>query len=69
MREKNLMQAVPIEMHWLFAFFKLVVVGILSDDFKTAYPEMPWKDIKQMHNIVAHKYGSFDFDVLWEVVE
>ena len=44
------------------------LVGILSDDFKTAYPEMPWKDIKQMRNIVAHKYGSFDFDLLWEVV-
>ena len=44
------------------------LVGILSDDFKTAYPEMPWKDIKQMRNIVAHKYGSFDFDILWEVV-
>lgn len=44
------------------------LVGILSDDFKSMNSEIPWKDIKQMRNIVAHKYGSFDFDVLWEVV-
>lgn len=44
------------------------LVGILSDDFKKANAEIPWKDIKQMRNIVAHKYGSFDFDILWEVV-
>ena len=44
------------------------LVGVLSDDFKAEYTEMPWKDMKQMRNIVAHKYGTFDFDILWEVV-
>lgn len=24
--------------------------------------------IKQMRNMVAHRYGSFDYDILWEVV-
>ena len=41
----------------------------LSDDFKSAYSDMPWKDIKRMRNIAAHRYGSFDIDVLWDTVE
>lgn len=42
------------------------LVGILSDEYKEQNTEMPWKDIRQMRNIVAHRYGSFDFDILWE---
>lgn len=44
------------------------LVGVLTDEFKQNHSEMPWKDIKQMRNIVAHRYGAFDFDILWEVV-
>ena len=44
------------------------LVGLLSDDFKADNPEIDWKSIKGMRNVVAHKYGSFDFDVLWETV-
>ena len=44
------------------------LVGILSDEFKKQNDNIPWRDIKQMRNIIAHKYGTFDYDVLWEVV-
>lgn len=44
------------------------LVGILSDDFKIQNSQIPWRDIKQMRNIVAHNYGSFDYDIMWEVV-
>ncbi len=44
------------------------LVGLLSDDFKKSHPDIDWRNIKAMRNIVAHKYGSFDFDVLWETV-
>ena len=44
------------------------LVGVLTDEFKEEHSEIPWKDIRQMRNVVAHKYGSFDFDVLWETV-
>jgi uncharacterized protein with HEPN domain len=42
------------------------LAGILSDEFKTQYPEIPWRDIKVMRNIMAHKYGSVDIDMLWD---
>ena len=45
------------------------LVGILSDEFRSAHPGIPWRQIKQMRNIVAHKYGSFDASITWDVVQ
>lgn len=44
------------------------LVNILSEDFKGKHPDIDWRAIKAMRNIVAHKYGEFDFDILWETV-
>jgi len=41
----------------------------LSDDFKNNHSQIPWKSIKGMRNIVAHKYGSIDIQILWETSE
>lgn len=42
--------------------------GILTDEFKEKYNEMPWRQIKALRNIVAHRYGSIDPEVLWEII-
>lgn len=44
------------------------LVGILSDEFKAAHAEMPWREIKLMRNIVAHRYGTVDHSITWDVV-
>lgn len=44
------------------------LVGHLSEGFKAEHNEMPWRDIKAMRNIAAHKYGSFDMDMLWDTI-
>jgi len=44
------------------------LTSYLSDDFKAAYPDMPWQDIKKMRNIAAHRYGSFDLEILWDTI-
>ena len=44
------------------------LVTLLSDDYKASKNSVEWKSIKGMRNVVAHKYGKFDFDVLWETV-
>jgi uncharacterized protein with HEPN domain len=41
------------------------LTGRLSDDFKTAYNDVPWQNIKGLRNIVAHQYGQIDADILW----
>ncbi|MCL2354341.1 MAG: DUF86 domain-containing protein [Oscillospiraceae bacterium] len=41
----------------------------LSEEFKVKYNEMPWRDIKDMRNIVVHKYGALDTEILWDTME
>ena len=41
----------------------------LSPDFKTSHPEIPWRAIRGMRNIVAHEYGKIDEEVIWETAE
>lgn len=41
----------------------------LSEDFKAAYPDIPWRDIRGMRNIVAHHYGKLDEGILFEILQ
>lgn len=43
--------------------------GRLSEEFRAAHPEIPWRAVKSFRNIVAHKYASIDEEVVWEIVE
>ena len=45
------------------------LVGILSDEFKSAHDNIPWTQIKKMRNIVAHRYGTVDSEITWQVVK
>ena len=45
------------------------LVSILTDDFKRENPDIPWRDIKLMRNIVAHRYGTIDHTITWDVVQ
>ncbi len=40
----------------------------LTDEFKAAYNNAPWRDIRAMRNVAAHNYGSFDTVKLWETI-
>lgn len=45
------------------------LVGHLSDDFKASRPQIPWRQIKALRNIIAHNYASIDAETAWEIVE
>lgn len=45
------------------------LVGNLSERFRTAHSAIPWRQIKLMRNIVAHRYGTIDYSITWDVVE
>ncbi len=45
------------------------LVTVLSEEFKTENPSIPWRDIKLMRNIVAHRYGTIDHSITWDVVK
>ena len=41
----------------------------LSEEFKVAHPEIPWRAIRGMRNVVAHEYGNIDEETVWETAE
>lgn len=44
------------------------LTGVLSDEIKMKYVNIQWRQIKALRNIVAHKYGTVDAEVLWEIL-
>ncbi len=42
--------------------------GRVSEGFQSAHPEIPWKDIKGIRVILAHRYGDVDLHELWRAV-
>lgn len=45
------------------------LVGNLSEEFRSEHAAIPWRQIKLMRNIVAHRYGTVDHSITWDVVE
>ena len=41
----------------------------LSEEFKTAHKQIPWRAIRGMRNVVAHEYGKIDVETVWETAE
>ena len=44
------------------------LVAALSDEFKDSHSAMPWRQIKDLRNRIAHHYGIVNFQILWSVV-
>lgn len=44
------------------------LVGNLSDGFRAEHPSVPWRQIKAMRNIVAHRYGTVNAEITWEII-
>ena len=41
---------------------------MLSEDFKSAHPEVPWLSIANMRNFLVHEYFHVDSDTVWAVI-
>ncbi len=43
-------------------------VSQLPEDIKSKHPEIPWRDIKDFRNIVAHRYWEINLEIIWDIV-
>ena len=41
---------------------------MLTDDFKSAYQDVPWLSIANMRNFLVHEYFQVDSDTVWSVI-
>ncbi len=40
----------------------------LSEASRDTHPELPWRQSIAMRNIIAHEYGTLDYEIVWQVV-
>ena len=52
--------------------FRLIQIGeeinSLSDIFKDAHPEIPWRDIVGTRNLLTHEYGKASTAKIWDTL-
>jgi len=41
----------------------------IPDDIRTQYPEIPWKAIAGMRDMLVHEYWGIDANVVWATVQ
>ena len=41
----------------------------VSDQLREKYPEVPWKEMAGMRDILVHEYFGVDLDIVWETVK
>jgi uncharacterized protein with HEPN domain len=39
----------------------------LSPEFKDAHPEIPWRQIVGLRNVLIHRYGELDPQAIWRI--
>lgn len=43
-------------------------VGKLPTGLKDGYTEIPWQDIKDFRNLLAHEYFGIDLEIVWNTI-
>ena len=53
--------------------FNLLVIGEaagqLPKDLRSNYPDVPWRQIVGLRNVIAHQYSQIDLEIVWDLVE
>jgi len=44
------------------------IISRLDEEFKTSHTEIPWQNIKDFRNIIAHDYFGIDADEIWDII-
>ena len=40
----------------------------VGTDYKSAHPEVPWRDLARLRDVLIHQYFSVDLDAVWDAV-
>lgn len=41
----------------------------ITPDLRENHPEVPWRQIIGMRNVLTHRYFDIDLDIVWSVIE
>lgn len=56
---------------WIIHNFQIIgeASSKTSIEFRSRFPEIPWRQIIAMRNIIVHEYFGIDLDEVWNTVE
>lgn len=53
--------------------YRLSIIGEavanIPEPLKTRYPSIPWRDVRNMRNVITHVYFGVDLARVWDVIE
>ncbi len=53
--------------------YQITIIGEatkrLSLTFRQQHPEIPWREMAGMRNVIVHEYDQLDMGVIWDVVQ
>lgn len=53
--------------------YQITIIGEatkrLSPEIRQQHPEIPWRDIAGMRDVIVHEYDQIDLDVVWDVIQ
>ena len=41
----------------------------IGPEFRAAHPEIPWREMNDLRNVLIHNYEGADADMVWGIVE
>ena len=45
------------------------LIARLDNEYKTTHSNIPWQQIKDFRNIIAHDYFGIDADEIWSIIQ
>ena len=53
--------------------YQITIIGEatkrLSMGFRQQHPEIPWRNLAGMRDIIVHEYDQIDLDIVWDVIQ
>lgn len=53
--------------------YQITIIGEatkrLSMQFRQQHPEIPWRNLAGMRDVIIHEYDQVDLDVVWDVIQ
>lgn len=52
--------------------YQITIIGEatkrLSQPFREQHPEIPWREMAGMRDVIVHQYDQIDLEIVWDVV-